>query len=177
MKTSQVAVASQTFSRWIPVDQAQNAFGLGFSVTLTPAASLTYSVQHTSDSLGRTQNATISRSGTTATVNLPGHGASVGDFIKVVGANVLAGDPFDGEFAVASIVDANNLTYTVANTGSTEAALDARVVLCRVRPHPTLVAQTASADGSYQFPYTAVRISVTVWTSGTATLTINQGRK
>jgi hypothetical protein len=41
--------------------------------------------------------------------------------------------------------------------------------------HSTLAAKTANADGNYAFPIRAVRINVTAYTSGTATLTILQG--
>lgn len=41
--------------------------------------------------------------------------------------------------------------------------------------HSTLVGKTANADGNYAFPVRAVRLNVTAWTSGSATLTILQG--
>lgn len=43
--------------------------------------------------------------------------------------------------------------------------------------HSTLTAKTANADGNYAFPIRAVRINVTAYTSGTATLTILQGQR
>ena len=39
----------------------------------------------------------------------------------------------------------------------------------------TLVSKTSSADGNYAFPVRAIRLNVTAYTSGTATLTILQG--
>jgi len=41
--------------------------------------------------------------------------------------------------------------------------------------HSSIAAQTAQLDGNYAFPIRAVRLNVTAWTSGTATLTILQG--
>lgn len=41
--------------------------------------------------------------------------------------------------------------------------------------HATLVSKTASGDGNYAFPVRAIRLNVTAYTSGTATLTILQG--
>jgi hypothetical protein len=177
MLTSQVNVSSATFSPWLKIDQTQNAFGVGFSVTLSSGATLTYSIQHTSDPMGKVVNGTITRSGTAVNVLLPNHGLSVGDFVKVMGANTGPTDVFDGEFAVASVVDANNFTYTVANAGATEARLEARIVTLRVRDNDFVVGETTSQDGNYEFPPTACRLIVTAWTSGTATLTMNQGRK
>lgn len=43
--------------------------------------------------------------------------------------------------------------------------------------HSTLTAKTANADGNYAFPIRAVRLNVTAYTSGTATLTILQGQR
>ena len=41
--------------------------------------------------------------------------------------------------------------------------------------HSSLVGKTANADGNYAAPIRAVRLNVTSWTSGAATLTILQG--
>lgn len=41
--------------------------------------------------------------------------------------------------------------------------------------HSTVVSQTSNKDGNYAFPVRAVRLNVTAYTSGTATLTILQG--
>jgi hypothetical protein len=43
--------------------------------------------------------------------------------------------------------------------------------------HSTLVGKTANADGNYAFPIRAVRLNVTAYTSGSATLTILQGQR
>lgn len=43
--------------------------------------------------------------------------------------------------------------------------------------HSTLVSKTANADGNYAFPIRAVRLNVTAYTSGSATLTILQGQR
>jgi hypothetical protein len=41
-------------------------------------------------------------------------------------------------------------------------------------PHSTLASKTASADGNYAFPVTAIRITVTAYTSGSVTFTVIQ---
>lgn len=40
--------------------------------------------------------------------------------------------------------------------------------------HSTVTAQTANKDGNYAFPVTAVRLTVTAYTSGNVTLTLLQ---
>jgi len=42
-------------------------------------------------------------------------------------------------------------------------------------PHSSIAAQTTNKDGNYAFPVTAIRLNVTVWAAGTATLTVLQG--
>jgi hypothetical protein len=42
-------------------------------------------------------------------------------------------------------------------------------------PHSTIAAQTTSKDGNYAFPVTAIRLNVTAFTSGSATLNLLQG--
>lgn len=171
MQTTSVTVGSATFSNWIPLNYLQKHFAVSLGVTLTPSATLTYQVQHTFDNPWATLVAKITRSTTTATLTYIDHGLRVGDSVVVTGA----GAPFDGTFAVASVVDADNITYTVLNSGlliSTPGATFARL---RVFAHEDLTALTADADGNYAFPVRACRLNITAYTDGKATLTVNQG--
>lgn len=52
----------------------------------------------------------ITRSNTVATVTCTGHGASVGNIVRISGA---ATAQYNGEFRVNSVADANTYTYTV----------------------------------------------------------------
>lgn len=76
-------------------------------------------------------------------------------------------DPFNVGFGV---VVSGTLTYTVEHTfdnvlaGATATAF----------PNATVVAQTTSKDGNYVVPVMAIRLNVTAFTSGSATLTILQ---
>lgn len=178
MRTQSVAMSAVGNSQWIPVDNTKAAFGVGIGVMLTPAASLTFTVQHTHDDpfLVKT-GAILTRSTTTVTVNYPNHLMSVGDSVTVTGANIAAGDQFDGYQTIAAITDANNFTFTVTNTGSTTAQSQARITTMRARPNATLAAATASGDTNYAYPIRAVRLNVSVYASGTATMEINQGGK
>lgn len=40
--------------------------------------------------------------------------------------------------------------------------------------HPDVTGETTNQDGNYAFPVRMVRLNVTAWTSGTATLTLIQ---
>lgn len=43
--------------------------------------------------------------------------------------------------------------------------------------HPIVTGKTANSDGNYAFNIRAMRLNVTAYTSGSATLTVLQGRK
>lgn len=172
MRPIEVLVTAAGNSPWIPVDSQQSPFYIGLGVMPTSLASLTYSVQHTFDTFDGTHPVTIARSGTVATVTDTAHEASVGDsvFIRNSGdANL------DGTYDIASIVDANTFTYTVANTGATAGLPMTEGDVARVFNHSTLVAQTTRMDGNYQFPVAMVRLKVTTYASGQVSMVVMQG--
>jgi hypothetical protein len=78
-------------------------------------------------------------------------------------------NPFNIGFGVT--IGAAVLTYKlqhtfddVQNASVTPVAFD----------HPDVTGETTNQDGNYAFPVRAVRLTVTAWTSGTATLTLIQ---
>lgn len=95
--------------------------------------------------------------------------------VIVSSVSASAPQPVDRAIAPFSIgfgvVVSGVLTYTVEHTfddvlgGATPTWF----------PHATVVAQTTSKDGNYIVPVTAIRLNVTAYTSGSATLTILQG--
>lgn len=182
MQQTQVTVGSATFSPWIPLNTKKATFGTALFVGLTGTVSLTYSVQHAVPT--NTEGGHIPVSGnqagvlskltrvtTTATLVWPDHGMTTSDSIMVEGA----GGSLDGTFAIAGITDANTLTYTVADSGVTVANPEFRVMLLKVFNHDTLAAQTTAQDGNYQFPVPFVRLNVTTYASGKATLVVVSG--
>ncbi len=171
MQQQTVRVSSATFSPWIPFDNRRSWFGAGLAVVISDDATLTYSVQHTYDDLYTKNTAwTATRSGTTVTVEYVNHGVVAGSSVLVEGA----GAPFDGEFSVASVVDADSFTYTVANSGATTAVPGSRMGLARVFEHTTLTSQSASKDGNYAYPPAFCRLLVSAYTDGFAELTVIQ---
>lgn len=153
---------------WKQIDPNKIYFGMGFGVTLSASASLTYSVQHSFDNVGANLICTISRSTTTATITFPvPHGLTTADSIIVTGTNSTT---FDGNFNVASVPSTTTITYTVTNAGPLS-VINALVSPMRVFNNSTVAAQTTAKDGNYAFPIFAVRLNVTSYSSGVATLT------
>ena len=174
MRPVTVRCDAAEFSRWIPLNRYSSAFGVGFGVKLSDGATLTYTVQHTFDDLyEKFTNFTIARVTTTATVTQTNHGLSVGDWVQINNA----GAPFDGEFSVASVVDVNNFTYTVPDSGATASGGNATLQRGRVFAHTEVAAETTSQDGNYEFPPVACRLNVSAYTDGFAELTVVSGGK
>lgn len=168
-RPSTVRVSSATFSDWIPLNRYVSAFGVGFGVKLEDGSTLTYTVQHTFDDIyERVQNFSIARVTTTATVTQPNHGLSVGDWVYFTGC----GAPFDGAFAVATVADTSTFTFTVPDSGAAASAATGWMQRARVFAHADVAAETASADGNYQFPPVACRLNVSAYTDGFADLTV-----
>jgi len=161
------------FSPWIPLNWRSSSFGIGLGVKLSSGASLTCAVQHTFDELQPpVKDFSGSRTTTVATITRVNHGLSVGDSAIIQNAAA----PFSGAFAVASVVDADNFTYTVANSGATAFGRGAALgIFSRIFEHDTLTALVASADGNYAFPPIACRLSVSVYASGFVDLTVISG--
>jgi hypothetical protein len=78
-------------------------------------------------------------------------------------------NPFNIGFGVT--IGAGVLTYKVQHTF--DDVQDAAVTPVAF-DHPDVTGETTNQDGNYAFPIRALRLTVTAWTSGTATLTIVQ---
>ena len=81
--------------------------------------------------------------------------------------------PFNVGLGVALSAGAS-LTYKVQHTFDDVFASSFSPATATWFDHATITGKTASSDGNYAFPVTAVRLNVTPWTSGTATLQILQ---
>lgn len=82
-------------------------------------------------------------------------------------------DPFNVGVGVKLSAGAS-LTYTVQHTFDNVQAKDFDPSTATWYSNSSLVTKTASADGNYAFPVTAIRLNVTIWASGTATMTVIQ---
>jgi hypothetical protein len=166
------------FGPWIPIDYLQRPFNVGVFVSLSQDASgITYSVEHSPDNPNPTKLtanpvASLTRTTTTATLTFTNpHGLVTGDSVTVYNS----GDPnLDGTYTVTA-TSTTVVTYTVANTGATAGGPYTQAVPMRVFPHDFMAGLTARADGNYAFPVMAIRLHVTAWTAGSATLELTQG--
>lgn len=172
MRPISVRLAAVGNSAWLQLNRVAQSYWTSLGVSLSSGANLTYSVQHTTDDIHeRFTEFSITRSTTTATIKLAGHGLSVNDWVMGVGI----GAPFEGEFAVASVSDADTLTITVADAGLS-ARVNGALHKARVVTHDILAGKQVSAESNYSFSPIACRLAVTAHTAGTADLKVVQGR-
>lgn len=173
MRPVTVRQSAAGFTQWVVLDRYTKGFVVGLAVRYSSNGNMTYSVEHTFDNVLAPFYASgaITRSGTTCTIPYTNHGLAVNDYVGIRGG----GSPFDGDYAVASVVDQNNVTVTVANSGPTFAAQGAQIIIGRVYQHDILNAKTVGDDGNYIAPPVACRLNVTAYTAGYADLIVVQG--
>lgn len=82
-------------------------------------------------------------------------------------------DPFNVGVGVALSAGAS-LTYTVQHTFDDVFAKTFDPATATWFNNTSLSSKTTSSDGNYSFPVTAIRVNVTVWASGSATMTLIQ---
>lgn len=82
-------------------------------------------------------------------------------------------DPFNVGIGVALSAGAT-LTYTVQHTFDDVQASGFNASTAVWYPHSTLASKSASSDGNYAYPVTAIRLNVTAYTGGNATMTVIQ---
>lgn len=171
MRPIQQRLSAAGNAPWIPLNRYATSISVMLGVIFSSNKNLTASVQYTNDPLVA-QPCKISRSTTTATLILTNHGLSVDDSVVVTGA----GAPLDGTYAVASVVDQNTITYTVANSGVT-APQSPQVIPLRVTLHEVLQGLTADLTSNFAYPPTACRLICSSYTAGYVDLNIVSGSK
>ena len=82
-------------------------------------------------------------------------------------------DPFNVSIGV-SLSGGATLTYSVQHTFDDVQAAGFDPTTATWFSNSGLSAKTTSLDGNYAFPVTAIRLNVTAYTSGTATMTVIQ---
>ena len=175
MRPVTVEVSAVGFSSWIPLDFRLVPFSVTLDVQLSDGANLTYTVEYTDDDVFDVIKppVALSRAATVAALTFPSpHVLVPGDWIAVQDA----GAPFDGDFAVATVLSTTQVTYAVVAVGPLTPARLTIVGVRRgnVRPHGGLTAQTATAVGAFIAPVRACRLNVTALTLGEAKMTVIQ---
>ena len=172
MRPVRVRLAAAGVSAWIPINRYATSIAIALGLIFSSNKNLTAAVQYTLDPL-EAQDCNITRSTTTATLKLTNHGLSVGDSVVV---SETQSTSLDGTYPVAGVTDQNTITYTVANSGATE-AIAAKVIPLRVMTHPVLTGITANTDSNFSAPPTACRLAVTSYTAGYVDLDVVSGSK
>jgi len=185
MHLSSQTLAAAASSPWMIPGPMMETPGLGLALTFSVDANLTAGVQHTLDDPQQNPRAvTLTRVGVNLTINDPGHNLNAADNILLSNPAKDASNIWDGgvpvgtSYDIASVTDANNYVVTVANAGS--AAGTGFVQSFRVFNHATLSgivgAPPGRLDGNYSFQIGALRLKVTAYAAGKATLTAQQGK-
>jgi len=166
---SQIVANAAGLSDFYPVSNYGEWNGQGIQLHISDGASLPYSLEFTNSPLGNKLPISVSRTTTTATATFKvNHGLQVGDVVVVGG---IREDNLVGNFKVASVPAADQVTYTVADTGATSAEGGYAV--------PLAVDTNADADGvtgdvvtNFVLPPSAFWVNVTSYTSGRVTANI-----
>lgn len=191
MHLSPVTLSANGDSAWIaPGPMLLTPAGVGLALTFTTNANLTASVQYTYDDPTQDlRKVTITRVGTVATVNDPGHGLNVADNVQISQdpsgtfgpIPTPPGGPIQlpSSYDIATIVDQNNYTITVPNAGSLGPVSAMLQSFC-VFTHPTMGNQAgtppARIDGGFNWQIGAYRLKVSNYTAGSAKLSGQQGK-
>ena len=83
------------------------------------------------------------------------------------------GDPFNVGIG-CDVSAGGSLTYTVQHTFDDVQSPTFNPSTATWFSNSVIVSQTADRDGNYAYPVTAVRLTVTAWTSGSVTMTVIQ---
>lgn len=179
MRQQVTTLSAAGVSPWLLMDNRRHGteFNTSLAVTLSQAANLTYDVELTYDrnDINRVNKVSIARAATVAIVTLADHGLRVGDSVVIFDTNYTTHAPesnFEGTFQVVTTTTDDTFTITVADVGGTAAI--GRLMSFRVFRHPTLQADTAGEAGVQNEPVSAIRLNVTAYTAGDATLTVLQ---
>lgn len=173
-------------SPWIIPHPLPIATNVGLALSFSSNANLTANVQYTyDDPMQNPRVVALTRVGAVLTINDPGHNLNVGDAVTLLNPTNDPNNIWDGGqpgigtgYDVAAITDQNNYTVAVANAGS--AAGIGAVRSFRLFQHATLHAiagaPPARIDGSLGWTVGAIRLNLSAWVAGSATLSVTQAK-
>lgn len=173
MKLTPQTLSANGDSPWIVPGPLLISPSVALALTFSSNANLTASVYYTYDETTQPiKNVSLSRTGTALTVNYPNHGLNVADTTDLVSVT----GSYTGNFDVGSITDQNNFVVTVANSGPATDTAQARIYKLFEQESLASISGTPPTriDGFLDYPAAAVRLKVTNWVAGSATLTASQ---
>lgn len=167
MRPKRITVAAATVGNWIPVDR--RSYGIiGFTVNPHTSAAGTYSVNFTESAVnGNGTRVSFSRTTTVLTVTFPDHGLAVADNVILLGNS-----DYFGQLDVASVVDDDSFTITVADSGQTAVTGTCLPIISGDIADATAV--TGKNSGTIDTSVAAIRLNCTNSTGGPHDLIFNQ---
>jgi len=119
------AVADQ--SPWVRINNMKEDYSIGLRFHPHDGATGTYSIQNSLSNPEEFRRAKFTRSGTTLSIELEDHGLTAADAISLQGTDWDNVEGFTIE--VASVVDGDNFTVTVANSGTTSGSCQVSTII------------------------------------------------
>lgn len=166
MRPIKQTVTLGTVGSWIPLDRKSNG-AAGFMVAPHTSSAGTYDVNYTTSNLQKSTRQAYSRSTTTLTVTVTAHGLTTGDACIITG-----NDDFEGQYEIASVTDANNITVTVADSGGAAGTLG--FIPVRVDDITGFTAASGRAGGNLFASVTGIRLDASSVTTANIDFEVNQ---
>ena len=145
-------ITEATIGAWIPVSR-QSYGTAGFTIHPQASTAGTYNVQFTSSDIFKTSRQRFTRSTTTLTITVTAHGLTTTDACIVTGHS-----DFEAQYEVASVVDADNITVTVADSGAASGSLSFTPVVVDTITGFSGADATATASGNDFASICAIRL-------------------
>lgn len=182
MKLADLTVAGATGnSRWLPVNPWLYSPIIGLALWFSEDANLTAGVQYTYDDPMQTpRKATYTRAAGVLTITDNGHNLNAGDNVRLSqdSNGNFNSVQSDGGSDIVATATPNTYTIAVPNAGAVAGTIFLQSF--RVFKHPTMGNQVggppARIDGQLNWGVGAYRLNVSVWASGGAGVSGQQGK-
>jgi len=166
MKLKRITVDNAVVGNWIPLNRMSRD-NVGIVVSAHASAGGTYDVNFTESALNsRGVPSTFSRTTTVLTVTLVNHGLTTADNVMIQDSDYV------GQHDIASVVDDDSFTVTVADAGQN--STNGLIVPVIVSTLTGFSAATGRVDGLIDASVVAVRLNCTNSTGGPHDISINQ---
>jgi hypothetical protein len=166
MRPIKQTVTAGEIGSWIPLDRKSNGTA-GFMVAPHTSSAGTYDVEFTTSNLQKPTRNAYSRSTTTLTITATAHGLTTADACIVTG-----NDDFEGQYEIAGVTDADNITVTVADSGGTAGSLG--FIPVRVDTITGFSGASGRASGNLFASVTGIRLDAGSVTTANIDFELNQ---